>query len=340
LKKIYWPISALASGFGLAFLAAGMSSYFFVLLPILAFVFGYYSSWRWGLLSGFLLFAGYTFTLSLIWNGIESPNLSYPLPYIFAFLGGGFSLLIIGALAPSVRNGIKRACSVTALAILTIVAGWCGYTAVPHYSYYYQVVIQSPENLKNLELYLPAGTVSDEPYTRLYGKVLTMSGDLTENFTPEIVDTEQGRMLKITIPALKKEHVPEPRYTANIIFSQGRAFWQKIVPFQLIQLKPKSDVFQTETLISQRFVGPVKSDESKVLERFNVPVKVCADAPARIRLTLWNRTDREEALNFTYTYCKSVPYTEQINYEVPANGEWRYLPVQATSRMEIKGISD
>jgi len=340
LKKIYLPLIALIAGFGLAFLAAGVSSYFFVLLPIMAFAFGYDSSWSWGLLGGFLLYASYTFALSLIWWGATSQNLYYFFPYILAFLGGGFSLLIIGALAPRVRNGLKRSGSIAVLAVLAIVAGWCGYTAIPHYSYYYQVVIQSPEDLTNLELYLPLGTVSSEPYVKLYGQEFTMPGDFTEDFTQEIVDTEQGKMLKITLPALKKEHVPEPRYTANIAFSRGRAFWQKIVPFQLIQLKPKSDVIAIDAVTSRRFVGPVKSDQSKIIERFNVPVKVTADTPAQIKLTLWNRTDREEALFFTYIYSKSDPYIERINYDIPTNGEWKYVPVQVTSVMEIRGPSD
>lgn len=340
MKKVYLPLIALPAGFGLAFLAAEMSSYFFVLLPILAFACGYFSSWRWGLLCGLLLFAGYTFALSMIWWGIDSPNLSYPLPYIFAFLGGGFSLLVVGAMAPMVRKGLKKTGSIAALAVLAVTVGWCGYTAIPHYSYYYQVTIQSAEDLKNLELFLPVGTVSNEPYTSLYGQVFQMSGDMTEDFTQEIVDTRQGQMLKITLPGLKKENVPAPRYTANIVFSQGRAFWQKIVPFQLIQLKPKSDVILTEVVTSRRFVGAVKSSESKIEERFNVPVKIVAERSAQVRLTLWNRTDREEALNFTYTYRKSDPYIELIQADLPTNGEWRYLQVQATSVMEIRGISD
>jgi len=39
---------------------------------------------------------------------------------------------------------------------------------------------------------------------------------LTEDFAQEIVDTEHGKMLKLTIPGLKKDDVPQPRYTANI----------------------------------------------------------------------------------------------------------------------------
>ena len=342
MKRRYFPLIALVTGLGLAFLAAGVSSFFFVLLPAVAFVFGYFSSWRWGLLCGLLLFAGYTFALSVIWWGINSPNMLYLIPYIGAFITGGFSLLLIGAMASQLRKGLKRSGSIVALAILVVFTGWCGYTSVPHYSYYYQVTVLSSEDLNNLELYLPVGTVSGEPYVKLYDQVLDMPGDLTRNFTQELVDTEQGKMIKVTIPQLEKinDKVPVPRYHANIIFWYGRGFWQKIVPFELIQLMPRSDIVQVNTVTWQRFLGPVKSRESKVIERFNVPVKASASTQAQIKLTMWNRTDRGEAVNFTYTYSKSDPYTERIDYNIQTDGEWKSVPVEATSVMEIRGISD
>lgn len=340
MKKIYLPLLAVVAGFVGAFITAGVHSLFFVLLPIMAFAFGYFSSWGWGLLYGFMLFISYTFAMSLIWWGIDSPNLLYPFPYITAFIAGGFSLFLIGAWAPLVRKGVRRFGSITILIILAVVVGWCGYTALPHYSYYYQVAIQSSENLNNLELYLPVGTVSDKPHEGLYCQVLEMPGDTTENFIHEIVDTEQGKMLKITIPALRKDNVPMPRYTANIIFSESRGFWQKSAPHQLIQLLPKSDVLQINTVTSQQWVWPVKSSEGLIIERFQVPVKVTASSRAQIKLTLWNRTDRSEAVNFTYTYTKSDPYTERINSDIQTDGEWRLVPVEATSVMEIRGIGD
>jgi hypothetical protein len=342
LKKIFSPLIALLAGSGLAVLAAGVSSYFFVLLPILAFILGYFSSWCWGHLYGFLLFASYTFTISLIWLGIDNINLFYPIPYIAVFIVGGFTLPLIGALASQLRKGLKRASSITALAILVIIVGWCGYTAIPHYSYYYQISVVSDEKINNLELLLPMGTVSGEPYEKLYAQSHRMPGDLTEKFTRDIVDTEHGIMLKITVPTLEpvNDKVPEPRYIANIIFREGEAFWQKIVPFELIQLMPKSDVILVDTVTAQQFSGPVKRRESKAIEQFNVPVKATADSPVQINLSLWNRTDRGEALNFTYIYSKSESYTERIDYDMQTDGEWRYVPVEAATVMEIRGMSD
>ena len=341
MKKIFLPLLALVAGFILAFIAAGVSSLFFVLLPILAFVFGYFSSKAWGLLCGFLLFASYTFAMSIIWWGLDSPNLLYPTPYIGAFVAGGFTLLLIGTSASIVRTR-RKPDSITALVILALVVGWCGYTAWPHYGYYYQVALRSSEHLNNVELYVPVATVAGKPYEALYRQVWAMPEGTTENFTKDIVDTEQGKMLKITFPALSKDNVPEPRYTANIIFAvaEGMNSWVTSAPPQLIRLSPKSDVVQVNTLTGQEYIGPVKRQESKTIERFQVPVKITASSTAKITLTMWNRTDRNEALNFTYTYGKSSAYTEDISYDIQTNGEWTSVPVEATSMMEIRGIGD
>ncbi len=340
MKKIYLPLIAIVAGFGCGFITAGIHSLFFALLPIIAFAFGFFSFWQWGLLCSFLLFISYTFSLSLIWWGPGSPNLLYPFPYISVFLAGGFSLLLIGSVAPRVRKRVRTLGSVAVLVFLAIVTGWCVYTALPHYGYYYQVALQSSEGLTNLELYLPVGTVSGEPYEELYRQVYKVPGELTENITQEVVDTEKGKMLKITIPGLKKDNVPVPRYTANIIYWHNRGLWQKSVPLKLLQLMPKSNIVSVNMVTTQQSVGPVKSRESKIIERFQVPLKVTASTSAQIKLTLWNRTDRSEAINFTYTYSRSDPYTERINYDTQTNGDWIFAPVEATSIMEIRGIGD
>jgi hypothetical protein len=329
LKKVYLSLIALVAGFDLAILAAGVSSYFFVLLPVLAFIFGYFSSWCRGLLYGFLLFAGYTFTISVIWWGIDSPNLLYPFPYIAAFISGGFGILLIGALAPLVKKGVRRFGSIVALIILLAMVGWCGYSAMPHYSYYYQVSIQSTEDLKNMELYLPPGTVSGQVYN-VPGEELT-DKYLTHNFSQELIDTEYGTMLKLTIPNLKKDDVPDPRYTANII-------WKTSAPLKTLKLIPKSDIEPVNEVIWQRHIGPVKCHERLIVERFNVPAKIVSDTAGPIKLTLWNRTDRSEAVNFTYS--RSYPYTECISYEMQTGNEWISIPVESTVVMSIRGISD
>jgi hypothetical protein len=338
MKKILLPLIALVTGFANAFLTTGVHSLFFVLLLLLAFAFGYFTTWRRGLLYAFLLFFGYTFAMSAIWWGFDNPNLLYPLPYVTAFIAGGFGILVIGALAPMVKRGMRKFGSIAALVILVAMVGWCGYSAMPNYSYYYQVTIQSPEDLENLELYLPVGTVSGEPYKELYNQVYKVPGHLTDDFTQEIVNTGYGTMLKLTIPRLKKDDVPVPRYTANII-------WKASAPLEIIQLMPKTDIEQINTVTWQRNIWLVKGHESLTVERFNVPVKIVSDISGPIELTLWNRTDRSEAVNFAYN--KSYPYTERIDYSdmerenyMVTGDRWVMVPVEATIVTNIRGTGD
>ena len=216
-------------GFIWAFVTAGMHSMLFALLPLLAFVFGYFSTWRWGLLNGFLLFLGYTFATALMWFGI-GPNLIYPLQYFYAFIFGGFSLPLIGALAPLTGKGFRKIRAITALIILVFFMAWCGFQAWPVYSYYYQVVIHTSEDLDNLELYLPTGVVVEDIYEELYDNPL--DGPMwptTKQCSKELVDTEYGQMLKLTLPELKNEGPPGYPYTGNIIFWQPEGFSNRLV---------------------------------------------------------------------------------------------------------------
>jgi len=50
---------AMLLGIASALLAFKFHSLFYCLIPIWAFALGYFTSWRWGLLAGFLLFTGY-----------------------------------------------------------------------------------------------------------------------------------------------------------------------------------------------------------------------------------------------------------------------------------------
>jgi hypothetical protein len=170
MKKRYLPIIALVAGFIWAFVAAGVHSILFALVPLLAFAFGYFSTWRWGLLNGFLLFLGYTMATAIMWRDIlNAINL---LTYFYTFTSGGFSLFLIGALAPLVKKGIRNFGSIVVIILLAATLSWCAYDALPTYSYYYQVIVHSSENIDDLELYLPIGTVNEEPYVELYNNPL------------------------------------------------------------------------------------------------------------------------------------------------------------------------
>lgn len=328
--KKYLPLIALVAGFISALITVGVHSILFALLPLLAFAFGYFSSWRWGLLNGFLLFLGYTMATAIMWRDVlNSINI---LTYFYTFISGGFSLLLIAALAPIVRKGIRKFGSIAVLLLLAAAVSWCAYKAMPTYSYYYQVIIHSSENVDYLELYLPVGVVSEEIYEELYDNPLRVPGKLTENYNKELVDTEHGRMLKLTIPELMPEGPRGYPYTGNIIFTQENP------PHKLIHLMPRYDVVPINTVRWGESIGPVKVEESRVVEEFKVPIMVKSDTDAEFELRLENRTGRGETINFAYS--KSNTYTELITYEGRTGDEWVLVPVEVTSHLSIGGIGD
>jgi hypothetical protein len=339
------------TGFIWAFITAGVHSILFAFLPLLAFVFGYFATWRWGLLNGFLLFLGYTFATAFMWFGI-SPNLIYPLQYFYAFILGGFSLLLIGALAPVVRRNIHKIGSVVVLIILAFFMVWCGFQSWPAYNYYYQVIIHTTEHVDNLELYLPAGVVAEDIYEELYESPF---GDpmapLTRKYGKEMVDTEHGPMLKLTLSELIQEGPRGYSYTGNIIFMDpglslsGNRFadmffpWQReSAPHDLIKLMPRYDVNTVNTVESQEFRGPLKVGESKIIEEITVPIMVKSDTSADYELRLENRTGWGGWINFTYG--KSKTYTELIRYEGHTGDEWLLVLVEVTDRLSIRGFGD
>jgi hypothetical protein len=345
----YLPIIALVAGFIWSFITAGVHNILFAFLPLLAFVFGYFTNWRWGLLNGFLLFLGYTFATAFMWFGI-SINLIYLLQYFYAFLLGGFSLLLIGALAPVVKRGIRKIGSVVVLIILAFFMVWCGFQAWPAYSYYYQIIIQSSENLEGLELYLPLAYVSGDIYEDLLANPLDdPMAPLAKEFDLEIVDTEHGPMLKFVIDEMQWTKHPELPYVGNVIFWEpgrsGNRFMEMFLPWQresapheLIKLMPRYDVVPVNTVESQEFRGPLKVRENLLLEEFKVPIMVKSGTDADFELRLENRTGWGGWINFTYG--KSKTYTELIRYEGHTGDEWLLVPVEVTDRLNIRGIGD
>lgn len=330
MKKFYLPLIAFVAGFLNAFLAAWINSLFFCLAPVPAFVCGYFSSWKNGLLYGFLVFAGYTIATALMWNG--GINLLYAGQYLYAFILGGFSLPVLGAMASLVRSRIHRINAVVSLIVLVIVILWCGYSALPHYSYYYQVIIHSSEDLDDLELYVPLGYVFGEPYTELYDHPHPYTEGLTEDYTSEIVDTEYGTMLKLTLNSLEWHKSPDLQYTGNFIF------WQKNVARKLINLEPRHNIESIGTVTWGRSIGPVKTRESEIVERFNVPIIIKSGEDARVELRLENRTDRSEGINFAY--YKSNTYTELANFKGSTDRGWQFAPVEVTVQLDIRGSGD
>ncbi len=328
------PLSALWLGFTLAFGVLATNTILLALLPLLAFALGYYAPSRAsGGLSGFALFAGYTFATSLMWWGLDSPNLCYPLPYFYAFVVGGFSLVLLGAFAPALKAGLRARGARALLAGLAVVVLLCGFGGAPHYGYYYQVSLLASADPGELTIYLPISAQGEKPYTALLDRRWDALGGTTAGYAAEMVATEHGSMLKLTVSRLDPIRQPGFSYHANIIL------WQQEAPLRLLTLTPKYDVTAVDAALDAVYVGPFKTREHRVVERFKVPVKIEASEETHVRLTLWNRTDRASAINFAYG--KNTTYTESIiNYDGMADGQWALVPVEAVSRLEVMGVGD
>ncbi|MDO8473381.1 MAG: hypothetical protein Q7T05_06130 [Dehalococcoidia bacterium] len=306
---------------------------FFVILPLLAFAIGYVTSWRLGLLCGFLLLAGSSFAGALMWHGSDA-NVLGPVQYIAAFIAGGFSLVLLGALGPLLRSPRKTFNSVVAAAILALAVLGCAYAALTPHNYYYQVMVGSSENLEEIELYIPAPAVAGKPYAKLLGyRYYVSSVGLTQDYTGELVDTEYGTMLKFTIRGLQYQRSPDFPYKANIILWQKNTF-----SWDILRLSPKSDIVPLHVAGPTNTFGPIVTRQSMTIERFNVPIMVRSNGEADVEVTLWSRTDRGSAIGFAF--FKSDPYTEFFRYKGQTGNYWISVPAEATTVFNISGAGD
>ncbi|MDD4985320.1 MAG: hypothetical protein PHQ43_05950 [Dehalococcoidales bacterium] len=333
MKRLLFPPLALVFGFADAFLASGIHSIFFALLPLAAFALGYFSSWRLGLICGFLLLAGSSFGGALIWHG-GTTNLFVPIQYFAAFFAGGFSLFLLGALGPALRSPRKMLYSVVAITVLALTVLGCSYAALSPNSYYYQVTVGSSENLEEVVLYVPAPTRDGNPYGALLGhRYYASNVGLTQDYTTELVETEYGTTLKITIRGLVYQKHPELPYRANLILWQKNAF-----SWDILRLSPKSDVVPLQIAEPPTRLWPILTHQSRTIERFNVPVMIRSSTAAQVEVTLRNRTDRGSAIGFAFG--KSDPYTEYFRYSGKTSDEWVSVPAEARTVFDIRGVSD
>jgi hypothetical protein len=332
------PIAAMLAGFINALLAGGVHSTFFILLPVMAFIFGYFSSWRWGLLYGFLLFAGYTFATALMWEvGYALVGISQ---YIGAFILGGFSILLIGALAPMVRRGIKKAGAIIVLLILVGVVAGCIYISVPRYRHSYGLNILCTQNM---ELLLPVAIASDDLSAELLKRSATLTGSNPPDwYGIELIDTEYGQMWKLNMYG-RISDTPTPgqigissnwyRNSDEILSWPGRS------PTKMIQLTPKFDIRVINTIEPETIAWPSFITASRILEEFNVPLKVQTDNSTGFEMNLYCSVERISGINFGYQ--KSESYVEYINwYEGSTGDDWIMVPVEAIDAVSIRGLGD
>jgi hypothetical protein len=356
-KKIYLPIIALAIGFANAYVAFQVHSMLFCLLPLWAFLLGYFSSWKTGLLSSFLLFISYTTVTAFMSYPISSFDPNGFLDYLFNFVWGGFILCIIGCGAPLVRRGLRNFKSIGVLVLLALLLVWCGFVSFPGYSYCYQVIIESSKNLDDLELYLPLVTVAQEPYAEIFnyphhpflGDEGSFKGGLLEDYSLEITDTEYGKMLKFGVPGLEAKYKPseetvklgpepptpvdmtpgpEPYpYVGSIIFDMLHTSHEEL------QFMPKYDVQEVIVIYSERFLGTMRVEARELVQEFRVPIKVSSDTEAEIKIYLECWYVCGGGINFTNG--KGEVYSETVKLVTTTSNEWTLVAGEAVSSFGV-----
>jgi hypothetical protein len=336
-KKIYLPIIALAIGFANACVAFQVHSMLFCLLPLWAFVFGYFSSWKTGLLSSFLLFVSYTTVTAFMRDPISSFD---PIEYLTNFFYGGFILCIIGCGAPLVRRGVKNFKSIGVLVILALLLVWCGFLSFPRYSYCYQVLIESSKNLDDLELYLPLGAIAQEPYAEIFNHPFkdtfhlaegSSHDGLLEDYSLEITDTEYGKMLKVGVPGLEACALKPYPYHGGIIFDM-----LSHAPHEELQFMPKYDVQEVKVIHSERFLGPMRVEAEELVQEFRVPIKVSSDTEAEIKIELDSFYGRGMGINF-FNH-KGEGYSETVKLETTTSDEWILVAGEAVRDVGVSGV--
>lgn len=321
---------ALITGCANALLVFQINSLFFCLLPLWAFAFGYFAPSKMGsligLLSAFLLFVGYTTTISFLLISTLTSNNNMPIDYIYNFIVGGWCLCLIGYGVPLVKRslvtkGIKSPEVAALLIILVLLVSWCTFLSLPKYTYYYQVIFKSSESLTNLELYLPVAAISDQPYTEIFNHPLWDSRvELTEDYSLELADTEHGIMLKLHITDLDNMTKPAFKkypYVENVIFKMsGISF----TSYQELELLPKYDTQAINLSSDERFIWFSGVSARETVEKFTVPLKATADRDADIMISLECTSSRGANINFVN--WKTECYSERLRFDTLISDEW------------------
>jgi hypothetical protein len=332
------PIISLASGFILALLAAGVHSTFFVLVPIMGFIMGYFTSWGRGLVYSFLLFTGYTFTIALMWEvrwafvGISQ--------YLSAFIYGGFSILLLGALAPIARNGIKKAGTVIVLVLLIVIVAGCSYLSVPRYRYSYSLYIMCTQNM---EIYVPSAAPSNDFSTRLLKSATSKTSIYGPDwYDVQLEDTEYGKTWHLKMYSHLSAN-PDPRQLGRSsnwnTSSGGIRSWPGQSTNKMAQIASKYNVAAVDKVIPSGLSWPQVITQGRVSEEFNVPIKVRTDAETEFQVNLSINVERISGINFGYS--KDEGYIETVDWFKGTTGDtWIMVPAEAKNVISIRGIGD
>jgi hypothetical protein len=330
------PALSLVLGFGLALLAGGVHSTFFVLLPVLAFALGYFSPWGLGLVNGLLLFLSYTFATALMWE-VRWAFLGIP-QYMGAFIAGGFSIPLIGALGSFAGKGIRNISTIIVLVLLVGTVAGCGYLSVPRYRYNYGMNIMCRQNV---EVFLPATTASGGIPEKLLNSLKTFSGNNPPDYYGlELVETEYGKMWKLNLYSYLSENPAVIGRSSNWYRNSDEIrTWPGNPPDKMLQLSPKYDSKIVNMTELGNIAWPGFITDTRIVEQFNVPIKVRSDTPVEFQITLYSNVNRISGINFGYT--KDEGYTETVDWFKGLTGDnWIMVPAVAKNIVSIRGIGD
>jgi len=233
-----------------------------------------------------------------------------------------------------IKRGIKHSASIAVLVILALLISWCGYQSFPRYSYSYCVVIESSEDLNDLEFYLPIVVIAQKPYIEVFNHpvqcLYQRSGspiptEVIKDYSLDVVDTEHGKMLKLKVNQIQETPRPE------IAFHMS-----KNVPHERLQFMPKYNAKKVKVVHSERFMGPIRVKVNEVVEEFKVPLKVTSDKEAEVRIWLNHGWGRSMAINF-YNY-KSEGYSESIKFQAATGDEWILADGEVVRSIGVGGV--
>ena len=355
-KGVLFPLAALVIGVASAYVAVLYTSVVFWLVPVWAFVFGFFSNSRIGSASAFLLVVSHTATISMMLRGTFEP-----VDHVFGMLGGGLVLCIIAYGAPLVRKRPRGFRSAVVIALLAVSLAWYGLISWPRGTYYYQVIIESPEQLGRIELFLPLVEVSGEPYAEIFNHPyeelsFVTESDLTEDYSLELVETEYGLMVRLSIPELKRRNVPgtvttaeggptvpgEPRpvhtstpdnlpypFAGNVIFKMSRSGGDRL------QFSPKREVEAQRVMVFERHWGGIRVETREILEEFEVPVKVNSGGEVNVRIRLETSSSRGRGVNIAIGTGET--YREAFQFRAVDTNEWALVSGEAISTSRLTG---
>lgn len=328
MRYIFLPVAFFIGLFS-AYFMSYTHGVLLILLPLATIAFGYFFSWRLGLLFGFFVFLGFSFPYLIPWEGRYRVQQFLELGSVFLRLG--LPICLVGTLAPLVRRGLRRPEAVVALVALMLTVSYFVYPSVPRGEHTYYISIFASENPDDLELYLPVVIDSGELDVDLYDSTgyrppcptplfrggpvdLSNYDRATLDYSYELVDTEYGKMLKLRFQNLVKvNRMLSPTegvdlYIAEVCFGEARGV----------------DIIPREPRLEPSYDG----------EEPQVPIRVCSHEEVEVQLMLSSEYRKSlQSLLSPDSHPIISRLRETVEFDGVATNEWILVPI----KVEVKG---